>query len=50
MKHCPYCNKIIWPWREKVYTNKSDGNKVYHEECYWDKAAKERLRQRRKIK
>jgi len=34
MKHCPHCNKRIWSWQEKQYTNKKGGNKVYHASCY----------------
>lgn len=38
---CPYCGKIIWLKQRKIYTNALDGEKVYHDKCYWEKKEKE---------
>ena len=45
MKHCAICGKIIWPYQirigEVIFTNKVDGEKVYHKKCYWNNKFKD---------
>jgi hypothetical protein len=35
LKKCPICGKRVYPWEDKQLTNKTDGNRTYHTECYW---------------